>query len=134
MKLAGQVALVTGASRGIGRAIALEQAREGARIALLARSGAEIEAVAAEIVAAGGSARAWAGDVLDLAAMMRLVHAIETELGAITLVTNNAASFRAIGPIWKVDPDAWWQDVETNLRGPFNVSRAVLPGMLERGR
>ena len=134
MKLQGEVAIVTGASRGIGRAIAEGQAREGAKVALLARSRDEIEAVAAAINAAGGTARAFTVDVLDLAAVERVVTGVEAAFGGVTLLTNNAAAFRAIGPIWTVDPGEWWQDVETNLRGPFNCSRAVLPGMLDRRR
>jgi len=134
MKLAGEIAIVTGSGRGIGRAIAEAQAREGARIALVSRSSSEIGTVAAAIEAAGGVAKAYPCDVLDLAAVTRLVARVEADFGPVTLVTNNAASFKAIGPIWTVDPDEWWTDVETNLRGPFNCSRAVLPGMLARKR
>ena len=57
---------------------------------------------------------------------------MEPELGPVDLLTNNAASFYAIGPIWEVDPDAWWHDIEVNVRGTFNCCRAVLPRMLER--
>jgi NAD(P)-dependent dehydrogenase (short-subunit alcohol dehydrogenase family) len=134
MKLNGQVAVVTGAGRGIGRVIAIEQAREGARVALLARSEAEIGAVAAEIAAAGGTARPYALDITDTGAVARVMGDIERQLGPVDLLTNNAAAFAAIGPIWEVDPDAWWADVETNVRGTFNCARAVLPGMIARGR
>lgn len=131
MQLDGQVCVVTGASRGIGRGIALEQAKAGGRLALIARS-AEVDDVAAEIAAMGGTARAYRTDVLDLDAVGRTFAAIERDLGPVDLVTNNAASFFAIGPIWEVDPDTWWRDVEINVRGPFNCCRAALPGMLAR--
>ncbi len=134
MKLKGEVAIVTGAGRGIGRQIALTQAAEGARVALMARTAAEIGAVAEEITAAGGVARAWPVDVTDLAATERVVAEVEADLGPVALVTNNAAAFAAIGPIWEVDPAAWWRDVETNVRGPFHLCRAVLPAMIARQR
>lgn len=130
--LNGQVAVVTGASRGIGRAIAIEQARAGAQVAVLARS-ADVDDVVAEIVAAGGEAKAYRTDILDGASVSAAFQSIERDLGPISLLTNNAASFFAIGPIWEVDPDTWWRDVETNVRGTFNCCRAALPAMLKRG-
>ena len=126
--------MVTGAGRGIGREIALTQAREGAKVALLARTATEIDKVAAEIVAAGGTARAYAVDIIDLAAVEKTFATIEKDLGPITVLTNNAAAFGAIGPIWEVDPAVWWNDVETNVRGTFNCCRAALTGMRARKR
>jgi NAD(P)-dependent dehydrogenase (short-subunit alcohol dehydrogenase family) len=128
MKMDGEVVLVTGAGRGIGRAIAEVQANEGAKLALVARSLEQVQAAAAAISAAGGRAMAWTGDVLDFNAMQRVVGEIEAVFGAVTLLVNNAAAFRAIGPIWEVDAVEWWRDVQTNLKGPFNCCRAVLPG------
>jgi NAD(P)-dependent dehydrogenase (short-subunit alcohol dehydrogenase family) len=134
MKLAGEVAVVTGAGRGIGRAIALAQAKEGAKVALMARTAPEIEAVAREIAAGGGTARTFVVDVVDLAAVARAFEKIERDLGPVGLITNNAAAFAAIGPIWTVDPDAWWRDLETNIRGTFNCCRAAAPSMMARKR
>jgi NAD(P)-dependent dehydrogenase (short-subunit alcohol dehydrogenase family) len=134
MKLTGEVAIVTGAGRGIGREIALMQAREGASVALLARTEAEIRAVAAEVAGEGGVARAYPVDVTRVDDVAAVVAAIGSELGPVSIVTNNAAAFGAIGPIWAVDPTAWWKDVEITLRGSFNVCRAVLPGMIARKR
>ena len=134
MKLAGEVAVVTGAGRGIGRAIALAQAAEGAKVALLARSAAEIEAAATEIAAQGGVARAYAVDIVDLDAVTKVFATIEAELGPISLLTNNAGSFMAIGPIWAVEPEAWWRDIEINVRGAFNCCRAAAQAMRSRKR
>jgi NAD(P)-dependent dehydrogenase (short-subunit alcohol dehydrogenase family) len=134
MKLAGEVAVVTGAGRGIGRALALTQAKEGATVALLARTATEIEAVAEAIRAEGGTARAYAVDITDLDAVTNAFAAVERELGPVSLLTNNAGSFAAIGPIWTVQPEDWWRDVEINIRGTFNCCRAVIPAMIGRKR
>jgi NAD(P)-dependent dehydrogenase (short-subunit alcohol dehydrogenase family) len=134
VKLEGQVAVVTGAGRGIGRAIAIALAGAGARVALLSRTSAEIDAVAADISTSGGLARAYGADVLDRDAVSVALQRIEGDLGGPDLLINNAAAFAAIGPIWEVDPAVWWRDVETSLRGAFNGCRAVLPGMRERAR
>lgn len=134
MKLAGEVAVVTGAGRGIGRAIALAQAKEGAKVALLARTSTEIETVAEAISAEGGVARAFAVDIVDLNSVMKAFAAIEADLGAVSLLTNNAGSFVAIGPIWTVEPESWWRDIEINIRGTFNCCRAAIPAMIARRR
>jgi NAD(P)-dependent dehydrogenase (short-subunit alcohol dehydrogenase family) len=134
MKLANDISVVTGAGRGIGREIALTHAREGAHVALLARTATEIEKTVAEIVAAGGTARAYAVDIIDLDAVVKTFARIEKDLGPISVLINNAAAFGAIGPIWDVDPAVWWNDVETNVRGTFNCCRAVLTGMRARKR
>jgi len=134
MKLEGEVSIVTGAGRGIGREIALTHAREGAKVALLARTPVEIEATAAAIGAAGGTAIALPVDMLDLDAVKKAFAAAEAKLGAPSVLVNNAAVFKSIGPIWDVDPDEWWRDVETNIRGTFNGCRAVVEGMMARKR
>ncbi len=136
MELIGEVAVVTGAGRGIGRAIAEAQARAGAKVALLARTAGEIEAAAAAIAAEGGTARAYATDIVDRDAVETTFAAIERDLGPVSLLTNNAGSFTAFGPIWTVDPEAWWRDIEINLRGTFHCCRAAIPPMLaqKRGR
>jgi NAD(P)-dependent dehydrogenase (short-subunit alcohol dehydrogenase family) len=103
-------------------------------VALLARTATDIAAVAEEIAAGGGVAQPYAVDITDLAAVAEVFAAIEGDLGPAGLLTNNAGAFEAIGPIWTVEPKAWWHDIETNIRGTFNCCRAVLPGMLARKR
>lgn len=132
--LEGTVAVVTGAGRGIGREIALHQARAGARVAALARTAREIEETAALIAAEGGKAIAVPVDLVDRAAVEAAVARVSAELGPIDTLVNNHGSFRAFGPIWDCDPDTWWGDVEINLRGTFHTCRAVAPLLRARGR
>src|SRR5438105_8965721 len=97
-ELQGQVAIVTGAGRGIGRAIALALAAEGMRVALVSRSADQLEAAAEEIGAAGGTALPLPADVTDRRAVETMLDRVESELGPIDLLVSNAASFYAIGP------------------------------------
>lgn len=131
-ELQGQVAVVTGAGRGIGATIATMFADAGATVALVARTVTEIEAGAAAIVAKGGKAIAVPADVRDEASVAAMMAAVTARLGVPDVVVNNAGTNSAIGPIWDVDPGDWWLDFETNVKGPFLVSRAVLPAMLAR--
>jgi NAD(P)-dependent dehydrogenase (short-subunit alcohol dehydrogenase family) len=134
MKLTGEVAVVTGAGRGIGRAIAQAHAKEGAKVALMARTAKEIDEVVKAIAAEGGAARAFAVDIVDRDSVTKAIAAIERDLGPVSLLINNAGAFAAIGPIWAVDPDEWWRDIEVNVRGTFNCCRAAIPAMLARRR
>lgn len=134
MKLKDQVAIVTGASRGIGRAIAQRYAEEGAKVALVARSAAQLEAVSAEIRDESGMALALPADVTDHNAVKRMVRRVEAELGAVDLLVNNAGAFNCIGPTWEVDPELWWADVTINTLGVFLCCREVVPGMVARGK
>jgi 3-oxoacyl-[acyl-carrier protein] reductase len=123
------VALVTGGGRGIGRGIALELARAGMQVAVSARTRSEVEATARE---AGGLAVE--ADVSREEDVARMVAEVERELGPIDLLVNNAGIAHWEERAWEDDPAAWWQVFEVNVRGPFLVSRAVIPGMIERGR
>jgi NAD(P)-dependent dehydrogenase (short-subunit alcohol dehydrogenase family) len=126
--------IITGAGRGIGRAIALELASRGHRLMLTSRTSEEISAVAAEINdTAGGQARAIPSDVTDREAMEDLVAQAIEFMGGVDVVVNNAGSFNTLGPTWDVDPESYWRDLEINLRGPFLLCRAVIPHMIERG-
>lgn len=130
-QLAGDVALVTGASRGIGLALASELARAGARVALLARSSKSLADAAAAV---GDGALALQGDVANPADVIDAVERAEEQLGPITLLVHNAGTANIIGPLWEADPDAWWEEVAGHLRGAMLTCRAVLPGMVSRGR
>jgi len=128
------VSVVTGAGRGIGREIALHQARAGARVAVLARTAHEIEETRAIIAGEGWTAIALPLDLVDRDAVQRAFDRIAEELGPVDMLVNNHGSFRAFGPIWDCDPDTWWSDIEINLRGTFHTCRVATPRMLARGR
>jgi NAD(P)-dependent dehydrogenase (short-subunit alcohol dehydrogenase family) len=133
--LSGTVALVTGASAGIGRHLAEGLAARGATVAGLARGGSRLRTAMAEI-AAGTGARtlALAADVTDRLAVDVAVAEVVRELGPVGLLVNNAGLIDAAEvPLWEADPDQWWQVVESQVRGPFLVARAVLPGMVAVG-
>jgi 3-oxoacyl-[acyl-carrier protein] reductase len=131
---AAGVALVTGAGRGIGRAIAVGLGRAGVSVALLGRSPDALEEVAAEIASYGVGA-SWAGaDVRDYVQVSHAVERLESALGEIDLLVNNAGVIEPVEvPVWEAGPETWWHVVETDLRGPFHCVRAVVPGMVGRG-
>ncbi len=122
------VALVTGGGRGIGANIARELAAAGMRVAVGARTRAQVETVASEI---GGLALEL--DVVEPASIEAAVEATEAQLGAIALLVNNAGIQTADSPPWEHDPDEWWRVYEVNVRGPYLACRAVGRLMAERG-
>lgn len=126
------VAVVTGASRGIGRATALALADAGFALGLVARSEDALAETRHLVEERGPSALGAVADVTDPRAVQDAVETIEANLGPIAVLVNNAGTLRAIGPLWEVEPDDWWLDVQTSLGGTYNVSRAVVPGMIER--
>jgi 3-oxoacyl-[acyl-carrier protein] reductase len=133
-----RTALVTGASRGIGRAVALGLAREGIDVALLARDRDRLTEVADEVRGLGRAAVVLPCDVTDGAAVEAAVRAAQASpadggLGSVDLLVNNAGRIDAEVPLWEADPDEWWSVLETNVRGPFLLARHVVPGMLARG-
>jgi NAD(P)-dependent dehydrogenase (short-subunit alcohol dehydrogenase family) len=134
MDLTGQVVLITGGSRGLGRAFAQALLAAGARVAIIDILAAELHETAAQLRSAANQVVAIRADVTDPQAAPQVVTTVEERLGPITLLINNAGQFRAFGPIGVVDPIAWWNEVEVNLRGPFLYANAVLPGMRRRHR
>ncbi|MDA0300975.1 MAG: SDR family oxidoreductase [Chloroflexi bacterium] len=133
MQLDGRVALITGAGRNIGRAIALGLARDGASVIVNARSNrAEAEAVAEAIRDAGGRASVMLADVGDRAALQAMLDAALAEHGRIDIVVNNAATRPSRGFL-DMTYEGWRAVLATDLDAAFIASRAAAPGMVERG-
>jgi short-subunit dehydrogenase len=129
--LTGEIAIVTGASSGIGAATARELARRGAIVVLAARRVDELEARAREIKAAGGEAAAIPTDVADAAQLTRLVEQTIERFGRVDILVNNAG-FGSDEALAETAPEAITQMVNVNLLSAMLISRAVLPGMLAR--
>ena len=127
--LEGKTALVTGASQGIGRACALALAKQGARIALAARNEAKLEAVAAEINAAGGQARAFVMDVADEASIQSAAKAAIAHFGCVDILVNNAGITRDT-LLLRMKRADWDAVITTNLTGAFLLTQAMLNPML----
>src|SRR5262245_38681698 len=116
--LTGRIALVTGGGRGIGRAVALALAAEGARVVVTARSTSEIDAVAAEIREAGGEAEALALDVTDPAAVRAVFAEVGERIGPVDVLVNNAGIGRS-ALLWRTSDEDWRDVLATNLSGVF---------------
>ena len=139
-KMDGMVALVTGGSRGLGRAIAKEYAREGANVVVCARRKSPtgltgtIEETVADIRALGGEAFPVPCDVTNGAQVSQMVRQVMDRYSRIDVVVNNAGAMVLGQTIMEIPPSLWDQVFAANLRGPYLVSRAVLPAMREQGR
>ena len=133
MRLQGQVAIITGAGRGIGRAIALAYASEGAKVALAARNEADLGESVAAVAEIGGEAIAVRTDVTSQMATQRLARRVVGEFGRIDVLVNNAGTSGPIGPLQDNNIDDWVDTINVNLTGTFLVCRAVIPAMLEQG-
>lgn len=133
MKFRDQTVLVTGASRGIGRSIALRFAEEGARLALAARTENELLQTATLVEQSGARALAIPTDIRDRTAVDACVSRAEAELGPIDVLVNNAGVF-LWRPFLELSSEEWDLVLSTNLTGAANFCRAVLPGMIGRRR
>lgn len=133
MSLPSSVAFVTGAGRGIGKAIALAFAEEGAYLALAARTLSEVEETASNVRDLGGRVLTVAMDVSRRQEVDATVASILAEFGRIDILVNNAAVQPPIGPLWESDPDEWVRTIHINLGGVFLCCRAVVPVMICQG-
>jgi NAD(P)-dependent dehydrogenase (short-subunit alcohol dehydrogenase family) len=134
-RLEGRIALITGGGRGIGRAIALAYAAEGARLSLSARTASELDETAQMV------SRQFGGEVLtdiaDVSEHAQVQHAVRRTLdhyGAIDVLVNNAGNIGPVGRVWDNDPGEWARTIAVHLMGVFYGCHEVLPSMLERGR
>ena len=130
MELRDRRVLVTGGGRGIGRAIALAVAREGGRVALMARTRSQLEEVAAEL---GGEVEVCVADMAKGEEIEGAVGGLIEKWGGVDVLVNNAGVQGPIGMSHQVDVGAWVETVQVNLVGTFLCTRLVLPGMIERG-
>jgi 3-oxoacyl-[acyl-carrier protein] reductase len=129
--LKGKVALVTGAGKGIGRAIAMALANEGVNVGLIARTTKDLEAVAKELSAIGVQSALATADISDINEVNLAVASIQSQLGNIDILINNAG-IGTFGKFLELSPEVWENHIKVNLFGVYYTTRAVLPQMIER--
>jgi NAD(P)-dependent dehydrogenase (short-subunit alcohol dehydrogenase family) len=131
--LRDQVAIVTGGGRGLGRAVAETLAGLGASVVIASRNAPELDDVVRDIKKAGGRALAQTADVADDRQVQELVLATERWVGPATILVNNAGTVDPVALLARSDPAMWLRNIAVNIGGTYLPTRAVLPGMLERG-
>ena len=134
-RLTGQIGVVTGAGRGLGREIATALAAEGMSLLLLSRTGVQVRSLAEDLhTRYDVKVLPAAIDVADPEAVDRVIAHAEQHLGTVDLLVNNAAIIESqVVPFWEAEIAEVWSVVETNLRGPMLMTRALLPAMVQRG-
>ncbi|HSP21979.1 MAG TPA: 3-ketoacyl-ACP reductase [Planococcus sp. (in: firmicutes)] len=129
--LAGKIAFITGAGKGIGRASALALAKEGVHVGLIARTEEDLKRTAADIAAHGVKSAYAIADVSDLEQVEGAVAKLVEELGAADILINNAGIGK-FGPLLEISPEDWKKVIDVNLMGMFYVTRTVLPQLIEK--
>jgi len=129
--LSGKTALVTGASKGLGRAMAVGLAKAGAEVALVARNMDDLEDVRKEITSLGGNAKSFKTDVLDKKRVQESVAAVLDSFGKIDILVNDAG-VNVRKPVLEITEEDWDVVIDTNLKGYFLMAQAVAPQMIER--
>ena len=132
MKLKDQVCLITGGGRGIGKAIALAYAREGARLALCARTASELEETIAEVRKLGADCQGWNCDVSLEDSVKDFIGKVQSKFVRLDVLVNNAGVMTRPVPLAQLEIKKWDYTIAVNLRGPFLVTRAVLPFMMKQ--
>src|ERR1043166_2474222 len=132
MKLENKVALITGGSRGIGKAVAAAFARAGAKLALCARGADELQQTVAELRAMQAEVEGWTCDVTMEASVKNFVHGAQTTFGRIDVLVNNAGVMTRPAPMVELEVKKWDYTIAVNLRGTFLMTRAVLPRMIRQ--
>src|ERR1700731_2146095 len=133
MLLAGKVAVVTGGGRGIGRAIALKFAEEGAAVVIAARTESQIKAVVQEIRNSGGRAAAFIADVAEEKHCEQLIFTAEVQFGRVDILVNNAGEYGPVKPVEEITPAEWVRVIAVHLSGAYLLTRLVLPAINARG-
>lgn len=130
--LVGQVAVVTGASRGIGRAVALHLARQGAAVAGVARPSEALAGLRAVADREGVALVPIAADVTVPGEVEEAFDGVDAELGPVTFAVTCAGTAEVLGPVWDADPESWWRAVEVDLRGTMLTARSAINRMLRQ--
>ncbi len=133
-QLADQVAMITGAGRGLGRAAAIAMSREGAAVVLCSRTPSELDETAERIRQTGGRAASVRADISVAKDVQRVTASALRAFGRIDILMNNAAVIGPIKPLWKLRPSEWEELFRINLNGPYLAVRSVVPAMKEQGR
>lgn len=134
MKLKGKVAIITGAGRGLGRASALEMAREGAHLVILSRTAPDIEATSRMVEELGGKALSLKADISRQKDVEEAVDKARSHFGKIDILMNNAAVTGPVKPLYEVDEQDWDICMDINVKGSFLFSKAVIPHMIRQKR